>query len=144
MQVEFVKASLLLVLALVPVLQGTDDALRSVLGDRVSFVQRIECIGALTTTVEEQGLFTTWVIFEKVGDIDDLAVDGDPDIFLLAVLLNLLEGVLLRGRLDLFWVGRITRARWLRGRGIVDRGRGRLTRRLAGTLSLSSTAAIGK
>lgn len=144
MQGESVKASLLLVLALVPVLQGTDDALRSVLGDRVSFVQRIECIGALTATVEEQGLFTAWVILKKVGDIDDLAIDGDPDIFLLAVLLNLLEGVLLRGWLDLFWVGRVTRARWLRGRGIVDRCRSRLTRRLAGSLSLSSTAAIGK
>jgi hypothetical protein len=55
-------------------------------------VKHVELLSGVTAGVEHDSLFSSWVVWQEGSDVEDLSVDDDPDIILLGVLGDLIEG----------------------------------------------------
>jgi len=74
-------------------LQGTDNRVGGVSWNDLGVVKHVELLGGITAGVKHDGLLSSWMIWQKGSDVEDLSVDDDPDIVLLRVLGDLVKGV---------------------------------------------------
>jgi len=75
-------------------LDTTDHSLSGVLGDNLIVVEHSELLGSITTHEVVQGVSTAGVLIDPVGEIEDDALDHDPEGLLGVVLGDFLHGVL--------------------------------------------------
>ena len=80
-------------------LQGSDNRVGGVSWDDLGVMKHVELLSGVTAGVEHDGLLSSWVVWQERGDIEDLAVDDDPDVILLRVLGDVIESKDLCARL---------------------------------------------
>lgn len=86
----------------------------------------------------EQRLRAPRVLVQPVGHIEHAALDDDPQVVFLVMLLHLLHAVLLLWNLKIHWIGRLGDLAWVRAVRFVafhDRGDGFLRLPLCGGCS---------
>ena len=55
-------------------------------------MKHVELLSGVTSGVEHDCLLSPWMVWQEGSDIEDLAVDDDPDVVLLRVLCDLFKG----------------------------------------------------
>lgn len=55
-------------------------------------MEHVELFGGVTTGVEHDSLFASWMVWQEGSYVQDLSVDDDPDIVFLRVLCDFFEG----------------------------------------------------
>lgn len=78
-------------------LDAANDLLGSVLGNDLVVVKHLKLLGGVTAHEVHDGLGTTGVLVEPVGEVHDDTLDNNPQVALGVVLGNLVHGVLLLG-----------------------------------------------
>lgn len=73
-------------------LQGADDRVGGVSWDDLGVVKHVKLLGGVATGVEHDSFLSSWMVWQERSNIEDLAIDDDPDVILLRVLGNLVEG----------------------------------------------------
>lgn len=78
-------------------LDAANDLARGILGNDLVVVQHLKLLSGVTAHEVEDGVDATGVLLEPVGQVQDDTLDDNPEVVLLVVLGNLLQGVLLLG-----------------------------------------------
>jgi hypothetical protein len=55
-------------------------------------VKHVELLSGVTSGIEHDSLLSSWVVWQEGSDIKDLSIDDDPDVVLLRVFSDLIEG----------------------------------------------------
>ena len=55
-------------------------------------MEHVEFLGGIAPSVEHDSLLSSWMIWQEGCDVEDLPVDDDPDVILLRVFGDLIEG----------------------------------------------------
>jgi hypothetical protein len=72
-------------------LYAANDLAGSVLGDDLVVVQHFEFLCGITTHEVHECLGSTWVLVEPIRDVEDDALDHDPEVLLGVVLGNCID-----------------------------------------------------
>lgn len=86
-------------------LNTTDHSLSGVLGDNLIIMEHSELFGSIATHEVVQGVCTARVLIDPVSEIEDDALDHDPEVLLGVVLGDFLHGVLGLWDLEVRWIG---------------------------------------
>ena len=73
-------------------LQCADDGVGRVSRDDLGVVEHVELLRRVAAGIEKDGLLTSRVVGKEARHVEDLAVDDDPAVILLVVLVHLLDG----------------------------------------------------
>ena len=55
-------------------------------------MKHVELLSGVAPSVEHDGLLPSWMVWQEGSDVEDLSVDDDPDVILLRVFGDLIEG----------------------------------------------------
>jgi hypothetical protein len=73
-------------------LEGTNDRVRGISWNDLGVVKHVELLGGVAPCIEHDSLLSSWVVRQEGRDIKDLFSDDNPDVILLRVFGNLVEG----------------------------------------------------
>jgi len=74
-----------------------NDGVRGMTRDNVELMHHEELLSGILTSVDENGLLTSGMIREELGDIKNLSINDDPAVLLAVVLGNILKGIFIVG-----------------------------------------------
>lgn len=73
-------------------LEGTNDRVRGISWNDLGIVKHVELLGGVTPCIEHDSLLSSRMVRQEGRDVKDLSVDDNPDVILLRMFGNLVEG----------------------------------------------------